>query len=85
MSYGPVIDHDLCIGCNECVEICPANILFEAENPEDPPISRYPDECFYGYSCVAVCPVEGSAIKIVHPLDMRLVVRTPGQTNTILP
>ena len=75
MVYGPVIDQGRCTGCNKCVEICPANILFASDNPEEPPIVKYPDECLYHYGCVAFCPEKPAAIKIVHPLDMKLTLR----------
>jgi len=75
MTYGPVIDVIRCTCCNRCVEICPANILFKGDNPKESPIVKYPDECFYHYGCVAVCPENPPAIRIVHPLDMRLSLR----------
>ena len=75
MSYGPIVDTERCTGCNKCVTICPANIIFAADSPGEPPVVLYPDECLYHYGCVDVCPENPPAIKISHPLDMRLSLR----------
>ncbi|MCX6012522.1 MAG: ferredoxin family protein [Chloroflexi bacterium] len=66
-----IIDPELCIGCNTCVDVCETDVFLP--NPEDgkPPIIMYPDECWYGGSCVAHCPVDG-AIKLNHPLMQRV-------------
>jgi adenylylsulfate reductase subunit B len=75
MSHGPIIDPELCTGCNECVACCPMDIIFPAEESGEPPVVRYPDECWYDGSCLLVCPTQPAAIKLVHPLNMRLAVR----------
>jgi formate dehydrogenase major subunit len=36
-----------------------------------PPVSTYPDECWYCGACVEHCPVPG-AIRMVHPLNQRM-------------
>ena len=74
-NYGPVIDADRCVGCNSCVEICPANIIIASEMPDEPPVIKYRDECHYHYLCMMICPVNPPAVRIVHPLDMRLSLR----------
>jgi NAD-dependent dihydropyrimidine dehydrogenase PreA subunit len=75
MAHGPVIDKELCIGCNKCIEACQMDVYLSAEKPGEPPIVRYPDECWYGGSCVLVCPTQPPAIKLVHPLNMRLALK----------
>ena len=75
MAYGPIIDPERCIGCSKCVEACSMDVIFPAEGPGGSPIVRYPDECWYGGSCVLACPEEPPAISLVHPLNMRLALR----------
>ncbi|MFX0197991.1 MAG: ferredoxin family protein [Candidatus Hodarchaeota archaeon] len=72
---GIVVDSEICIGCNRCVDGCPMDVLFPSEKPGAPPIIRYPDECWYCGSCYMVCPTEPPAIDLVHPLNMRLALR----------
>jgi NAD-dependent dihydropyrimidine dehydrogenase PreA subunit len=59
-------DAKLCNGCNLCVEVCQVDILIP--NPEKgcPPNVLYPGECWYGGSCVDICPIPG-AIKLHTP------------------
>jgi len=64
---GPLVfDPEVCNGCNQCVEVCQVDLL--APNPEDgkSPLILFPEECWYGGCCVAVCPLPG-AIKLNHP------------------
>lgn len=75
MSYGPSIDTESCMSCNLCIESCPMDVFAEASQPGDPPVVRYPDECWYDGGCVTVCPIQPSAIRLVHPLQMRLALR----------
>jgi len=75
MAHGPVIDSELCNGCNKCVDGCPMDMIFFAEKPGDPPVIRYPDECWYCGSCFMVCPTQPRAIKLIHPLNMRLALK----------
>lgn len=65
-SHPLVFDPDICNGCNQCIEVCQVDLL--VPNPEKgrPPIVLYPDECWYGGCCVAVCPLPG-AIRLNHP------------------
>ena len=67
----PVIfNPDLCNGCNSCMEICQMDCFIPNPEPGKPPLMLYPDECWYGGCCVAVCPQEG-AIKLNHPIQQR--------------
>jgi len=55
----PVIDHEKCIMCGTCVEICPAQVFKKAE---DRIVVEKPDECIGCKSCEAQCPA--SCIKV---------------------
>lgn len=65
------IDSKLCTGCNNCVEVCRADVM--VPNPENggPPVTLYPDECWYCGCCLFHCPVPG-AISIEYPLNQRV-------------
>jgi len=66
-----VIDSELCIACNKCVEVCQMDVFIPNPEKGKPPLILYPDECWYGGSCVDFCPVDG-AIKLNHPLMQRV-------------
>lgn len=57
-----VIDEQLCIGCGDCVELCPQKILYI---DEEDGICRVTDhnKCDRLRGCERICPTE--AIKIV--------------------
>jgi ferredoxin len=58
----PVIDEDLCIGCGNCVEICPA--VFQLEEEKSRVID--PEACDFTGCCEAAaenCPVEAITIE----------------------
>ena len=68
----PVIfDPHTCNGCNICVDVCQVDILIPNPEKGEPPIVLYPEECWYGGCCVAMCPTSG-AIKLNHPLTQRV-------------
>ncbi|MFQ6137293.1 MAG: indolepyruvate ferredoxin oxidoreductase subunit alpha [Candidatus Hydrothermarchaeales archaeon] len=50
-----VVDHDKCDGCEECVDICPAEV-FEINDDKSVPVNI--EECVECCSCVEVCPNE---------------------------
>jgi len=66
-----VIDPDLCIGCQQCIEVCRADVLMPSPKEGEPPILLYPDECWFCGSCMSHCPVPG-AIRVEHPLNQRV-------------
>ena len=58
-----VIDASLCIGCNNCVEVCRCDILHPTDLTYDektgqfipsgkPPVLVYPEECWFCGCCV---------------------------------
>ncbi|MBQ6322556.1 MAG: 4Fe-4S dicluster domain-containing protein [Lachnospiraceae bacterium] len=60
-------DPQICIGCNNCVQICQCDILFPSPVKGEHPLVMYPGECYYCGACVMVCPRPG-AIRLTHPL-----------------
>ena len=66
-----VINPDICIGCNQCVEICRCDVLMPNLEKGKVPILLYPDECWFCGCCVEHCPKQG-AIKMEHPLNQRV-------------
>ncbi len=63
---------DVCMGCNTCVDVCMCDALEANPVQGEPPVERYPDECWFCGCCVTHCPrsAEG-AIEIVTPFPMR--------------
>ena len=51
---------DICDGCNRCVEVCQVDIFIPNPEKGKPPLVLYPGECWYGGSCVEVCPKPGA-------------------------
>jgi len=66
-------DPEICNGCNQCIEVCRTDVLMPNPEKGKPPIVLYPDECWYGGSCVEECPRPG-AIKMLHPFNQSIVV-----------
>ena len=52
MSFQPEVDSDKCIGCGECVEVCPVEV-FELQDEKAVPVNA--EECLGCESCVEVC------------------------------
>lgn len=59
MAYNPVVDFDKCVGCGECVDVCPVEV-YELQDGKSNPVNA--EECLGCESCVEVC--EHSAIEI---------------------
>ncbi len=66
----PVIDHQKCIDCGKCIEVCPTDILREGQGR---PRAAYPDECWHCGVCMMDCPTD--AIRMSLPLWMRPVTK----------
>ena len=55
------IDHELCIGCGECFNNCPVDVIRMDLSGEKAEI-RYSEDCMCCYACVLDCP--GEAIHV---------------------
>ena len=52
LEYAVEIDTEKCIGCGDCVDICPADVL-ELQDGKSVPVNI--EDCIGCGSCVAVC------------------------------
>ncbi len=59
MGYSVIVDEEKCVGCSECVDICPVEV-YEMQDGKSKPVSE--DACLGCESCVEVC--EADAIQI---------------------
>lgn len=61
MSYRPEVDAEKCVGCGECVEICPVEV-YELQNEKSVVVRG--EECLGCESCLEVC--EHDAITVTE-------------------
>jgi len=61
MAYTLTVDQDKCVGCGECVDVCPAEV-YELQDGKSNPVNA--EECLGCESCVEVC--QQSAITITE-------------------
>jgi len=66
-----VINPDLCIACNSCVDVCRSDVMLPNNDKGMPPYVMYPDECWFCGCCVEHCPVP-DAINMVYPINQRV-------------
>lgn len=59
MASNVYVHDDKCIGCGECVEICPVKI-FEMIDGKSVPIT--PEECLGCESCTEVCSADAITV-----------------------
>jgi len=52
MAYKPEVDSEKCVGCGECVDICPVDV-YEIQNEKSVPVNA--EECLGCESCIEVC------------------------------
>ena len=65
----PIIDADLCIGCGDCVEVCPTEALAMRDVPDREVDLAYvadPEACNYCAYCEPICPT--AAIELPYQL-----------------
>jgi NAD-dependent dihydropyrimidine dehydrogenase PreA subunit len=57
--YKIEVDQEKCIGCEECIEICPVDV-YEMQNEKSVPVNA--EECIGCESCVEVCEQEAITV-----------------------
>jgi len=58
--YEIILDQEKCIGCGECVDICPVEV-YELQDEKAVPVNA--EECVGCESCVEVCEQEAIKVK----------------------
>lgn len=64
------IDPELCIGCNDCANVCRIQTILPNPEPGKPPVVVYPDECWYCGTCVEVCRT--GALEMRFPINLKV-------------
>ena len=57
--YKVEVDQEKCIGCGECVDICPVEV-YEMQNEKSVPVNA--EECIGCESCIEVCDQEAITV-----------------------
>ncbi len=60
MAYNVLVDLDKCIGCGQCVDVCPVEV-YEMVDGKTSPVNA--DECLGCESCVEVCDQDAIVIE----------------------
>ena len=58
--YEVIVDNDKCIGCGECVDICPVEV-YELQDEKSVPVNA--EECVGCESCIEVCEQEAITVR----------------------
>jgi NAD-dependent dihydropyrimidine dehydrogenase PreA subunit len=61
MSFRPEVDVEKCVGCGECIDVCPVSV-YELQDGKSVVVNE--EECVGCESCVEVC--EQGAITVTE-------------------
>ena len=62
MAFTVTVDAEKCIGCEECVEVCPVDV-YEMKDGKSDPVNA--DECLGCESCIEVCEQDAITVEEV--------------------
>ena len=60
MAFNAIVDEAKCVGCEECVDVCPAEV-FEMQDGKSNPVNA--EECMGCESCIEVCEEDAITIE----------------------
>jgi NAD-dependent dihydropyrimidine dehydrogenase PreA subunit len=60
MAFVPTGDEAKCVGCEECVDVCPTEV-FEMVDEKSQPVNA--EECLGCESCVEVCEEDAIVVE----------------------
>jgi len=58
--YEVTVDNEKCVGCGECVDICPVEV-YELQDEKSVPVNA--EECVGCESCIEVCEQEAISVR----------------------
>jgi NAD-dependent dihydropyrimidine dehydrogenase PreA subunit len=58
--YNVKVDEEKCVGCGECVDVCPVEV-FELKDEKSVPVNA--DECLGCESCIEVCEEDAITVE----------------------
>ncbi len=81
------IDHEKCIGCGRCTEVCPGNLLYLKDIPgykRPKSCSHCVKDCWGCTACIKVCPTQAIQFYLGADVGGRgslLTVQKKGDKN----